>query len=285
MASTFKHNKRRNSGIVYELLVRRASDMLIEGDREGFERARGFLVKYYSDGTPLARERELFEVFRTTRGVPPDVARRVIAEVVVHARRLDRRRIDARKSDLLKEINCSLGRDFFNRYRLPEYRLLASIQIMIESGRGGRLLEGLQRIQLEEALVKYMSMGEVPPVRPQSEEDVDDLVCAVAFQRFQERYGAELSRGQQKLLDEYARLSLDDDRTEMLAHLSDERTRMLLKLKESRRSSEFRDDRVMSDRLEQAIRKLSLLTESDHEKVVMELMLFKKLEEEIASNE
>src|SRR3990172_2102359 len=140
MASQFKHRRARNSGLVYEFLVRRLSKSMIDGDRGTYHKTLEVLNRYYSEGTVLSEERELFDVIKNSRCLTESAARRILTEVQKHARKMDARKIDIKKSCLIKEINYAFGKGFFAEHRIPDYRLLASIQMVIDACRNDSVL-------------------------------------------------------------------------------------------------------------------------------------------------
>ena len=134
MATTFKHNKKRDTGLVYEFLIRKLSHAMINKNHDATQKTLEITRRYYGDGAPLSEERELFDVIRNARGLSESAARRVLGEIQRAAKEMDVKKIDIKKSNLIKEINYSFGKNFFFDYRIPEYRLLASIQ-MVKIGR------------------------------------------------------------------------------------------------------------------------------------------------------
>jgi hypothetical protein len=284
-ATGFKHNRKRNSGLVYELLVREMASRMLAGDRDGCAEAARIVGTYYSSGAPIAQERELFEVLRSTRGVSETVARKVIGEVARRAAKLDKRKLEIKKSNLIKEVNYSFGRDLFSRYRLPEYRLFASIQMLIDGG-NGQLSENVQRIKIEEALVRFMMSGVQEVKRPEHVVAVDGLACALAAKRFQEKYGTTLSREQKTLLEGYMLASVSGDTPALERLLADERKRISGLLTSARKNKEFRDDNIMRERLDEAISRLVKFDSApSSEESVAEIMLYQRLVAEINSDE
>ena len=79
--SSIKHSKKRNSGLIYEFLVRQMGLSLLEGDRDTYERSLGIVRRYFSDSTPIGSERVLFDVIRQSRGVTEAAAWRTLDEV------------------------------------------------------------------------------------------------------------------------------------------------------------------------------------------------------------
>lgn len=282
MATSFKHSKKRNSGLVYEFTVRHLARTVIDRDAAGYRRTLDIVRRYFGPGSPLASELELFHAVRASRGLGEQAARRVLREVIVAAARLDHRLLEIKKSNLIREVNHSLGQDVFSRYRVPEYRMLASLQLLINSARGKTSLRERveQVVQLEEGIVRYM-MADGPQPHVDVRPEVDRLVLSLTTQKFQERYGKSLSAGQRKVLESYARSLITGDDTRFRKVFSSEIARSRAVLQGSSSMDEFREDPVMGARLIEAIQKVDSMAEGDPSGSVCELMLVQRLVEEI----
>ncbi len=285
--SHFKHNKRRDTGLVYEFLIRRLSRAMVEKDQKTYKRALEIVKKYYGEGAPLAEERELFDVIRNARGLAETSARRVLGEVERAAQRMDTKKIDIKKSNLIKEINYAFGRDFFSVHRVPDYRLLASIQMVIDSARTqNRLTETVQKIQLEEGLVRYMTTrGSFQEASAQRSE-VDALVMAMVAKRFNEKYAKTLNAPQKALLEKYIRWQVSGDAMPLAEFVSSEEKRIKGVLVRASFLREVRDDKAMLERLVEAQRKLDEPTfVHKMDEGVEKVMMYQKLAEEVESDE
>ena len=280
MASNFNHNKKRNSSLVYEFTVRQMARQMIERDHVGYKRTHDVARRYFGRNAYLAKELELFDVIRSSRGLPEAAARKVLQEVMRHASRLDKRLIEAQKSNLIKEVNRSFGKDFFTKYRVPEYRLLASLQLLFSSASSTNLHERVSHIlELEEAVVRYMMSSPSSPVV--EGQQVDRLVLELASKKFQERYGQTLNTPQKKLLETYVR-SIVTGETERLSGFIDSQVVEIEKtIQKSRSLAEVRADSVMRERLDEAHAKIATLKGSISGDTVQELMLFQKLVAEL----
>ena len=285
MASNgIRHNKKRNVGLVYELLVREMAARMVDKDTPGFKRAYGIARKYFSPGRPLDQELALFDAIRSARGMRPAAVRRVLGEVTATARLSDSRLIEIKKSNLIKDINYTLGRDFWDRHRIPEYRAIASIQVLIDSARAPkRLEESAQRAQLEESLVGFVSSSG-PPTGIKVDREIDDLVCAVLEQKFNERYGSLMPR-QKKLLERYVRGVVADDMRDVQLAAKVERGEMLRTMNESLTTAIVKSDPVMKERMEKAIDGLREIGDGPlTEDAMGELLLYGRLVEELRSD-
>lgn len=285
--ATFKHNKKRNTGLIYEFLVRRLSTAMVEQDKTTYARTLEILKKYYSEGTILAEEKELFEVIKNTRGVSENAARRILKEVQKHARNMDFKKLEIKKSNLLKDINYSFGREFFGEHRIPEYRLLASIQMVVDGSRGDAMLtESVAEIQLEEGLIQYMiTKGDytVKPAATQSE--VDQLVMKMVSKRFEEKYSATLNPSQRTLLEKYIRSQVTGDEQPLRKEIAAQSSLINEKLVKATTMKEVIEDKAMLQKLSEAKEHFAGMGAGSIDKMVEEVMVYQKLVEEIDSNE
>ena len=288
MSSTFKHNKKRNSGLIYEFLVRRMGLAMVDRDPESYMKAVAIIKKYYSAGQPLAKEREVFEVISRAKGLSENTSRKVLFEVKKHICSLDSKKIEIKKSNLIKEVHYSFGQDFFDVHRIPQYRLYASIQMLIEQYKrsaSASISEGVQKIQLEEGLSKYMS-GQVQKVSQQVKgEPVDGLVAALAMKKFEETYSGALNESQKKTLRKFMSYSMTANSDQFAREMEEDRKSILGKLKEKSNLKCFREDEVMLKRLSESINSLESLKNMTSENTVQEILLYQKLVQEIESDE
>jgi hypothetical protein len=282
--ATFKHNKKRDCGLVYEFLVRQLSKAVIEKDQKTYKRALEIVKKYYGDGSPLSEERELFDVIRTARGLSENSARRVLGEIERHAQGMDAKKIDIKKSNLIKEINHTFGQDFFSVHRVPDYRLLASIQMVIDASRSQtRLTETVQKVQLEEGLVRYMTTrGSFQETGPQK-SGVDSLVMAMVAKRFSEKYSSSLNTAQKVLLEKYIRFQVTGDSVPFTEFTLAESRRIAGALDRALLMKEVVEDPKMKQKLIEAREGFRVGKTVDEDAEIM--MTYQKLVEELESDE
>jgi hypothetical protein len=280
----FKHNKRRNTGLVYEFLVRRAASYIIDNDKDGCQRVVEIIQRQFGR-TAMGAELALFEVFRRSRGMPEVVARKILADLAVWSKKINPHALSHQKGNLLKEINYTFGKRFFDEHRVPEYRVFASLQLFLDSCRSDkkRLDESSDHVKLEEGLVMFMMSSE--PVKADvSNRDVDELVCALAVKDFREKYGNSMTPGQREMLERYTKSIISDRPSSFVKYLNERRLIFLETIRRGHEQKEFKEDRVMNERLLAA--KSKLLEMVIDEKVnlgelTQDMMLYDKLFEEI----
>jgi len=287
MSSSFKHNKKRNSGLVYEFLVRRLGLTLIDGDKTSYEKTLGIIKKYYSPGQPLAREKEIFDVISKSRGLSEGMSRKILDEVKKHVAKLDVRKIDIKKSNIIKEIHYTFGQDFFDVHRIPQYRLYASIQLLADQYAAGTksLNEGTSRVQLEESIVKFMTTSSEKTISENKGEKIDSLVAAIAVKKFEQKYSGALNEAQKKTIRKFMNYCMTGNKEQFAREIEEERRNILSKLNESRSMKCFKEDKIMAERLDESVKTLSSLDKLHSEKTVQEILLFHKLIQELNSND
>jgi hypothetical protein len=287
MGSTkFKHNKKRNSGLIYEFLVRKMTESLIERDSKSYKQSLGIIKKYFSKGQPLDRERQLFEAITRTRGIKKSVGAGIIQEVITVARKLDHRVINIKKSNVIKDIHRTFGRGLFSSYRLQEYKAFASIQMLINScNPKATINESVQRVQLADALINYMS---TVPVADVEKVNSDPLVYKIAMQKFNDRYDDSLNESQKRLLKCYAKaLASPPSKSERAVRtlLRNEQKRLILDISAESGIKEIIEDKNMSKKLKEAKAMLHEMDLSKSlDKRVEDLLLYCSLVEELKSN-
>lgn len=280
---SLKHNRKRNVGLVYEQLVRRIGEGIVERDRTGADAALAILRKYFSAGAPLAEELSLYRTVMETRGCSRYVAQRVLGTLLKRARKLDRRTNDIKKSNLIREINYGFGMDFFSRHRVPEYRVLASLSVMVESELGRRpLSEEVERARIEEALVGFMCSESSDPVPV--DHDRDELVYGLARKKFEDRYSRSLSEGQRRVLRSYIRSLFSGDQVHLNGVLDEDRVAIRGRLRAAELDADCKSDPVVVERLRVASTMLRERRELPPAEAVEEMLLFHSLVAELDSD-
>lgn len=289
MSSSFKHNKKRNSGLVYEFLVRRLGLTMVDRDPESYLKTVGIVKKYFSPGMPLEREKEVFNVIAKSRGLNESTARRVLGEVQKHITGLDPKKVEIKKSNLIKEVHYTFGQNFFDVHRIPEYRLYASIQMLIEQYRinasGANITEGVQKIQLEEGLVKFMTSPKGAEQQGTKGERVDGLVASLAMRKFEQRYSGALNEAQKLTLRRFMNFSMTKNKDQFSREMEEEKEQLLEGLRSAQKLVCFHEDKVMGQKMDEAVQVLEGLRDMTSEASVQELLLYHRLLQEIESDE
>ena len=124
-----KHNKYKNTGILFELLVRKiTSDTMSNGNSKA-----ATLVKKYFTKSELANENKLYQAINNSTSLSEGKAESVISTVLELSRKLDRDKLAKEKYNLIKEIKDNFDINDFFQAKIKNYKLLASTYTLFES--------------------------------------------------------------------------------------------------------------------------------------------------------
>ena len=124
-----KHNKYKNTGILFELLVRKiTSDTMSNGNSKA-----ATLVKKYFTKSELANENKLYQTINNSTSLSEGKAETVISTVLELSRKLDRDKLAKEKYNLIKEIKDNFDINDFFQAKIKNYKVLASTYTLFES--------------------------------------------------------------------------------------------------------------------------------------------------------
>lgn len=278
-----RHNKKRNLGLVYEFLTREVAEAVVAKDRGRAALALDIVARHLSEGSTLFPELSLHRQVMETRGVSERLAKRIVDELKAAGIRASssRQLIEDAKSDLIHEMNRALGRDVFDRHRVPDYTAHASVNVLMSRGLGDRLDEGVELARVEDHLIEFLTS--VPGEAPRFDREASLYAYKTAIGLFEQEFGKELTAEQSELLREYVRVSLGGNPAPFERTFERQRTTLREDLRIRRADQVFQEDKEMAARLDEAIADLESLQVEATDEAVERLMLFHNLHREIVS--
>lgn len=198
----FKHNKRINTGLLYELLFRDLAESFIDKDLHKSDKILTIIKKYYSPGNVLNEENNIYSVILNNKAQNKKNANNMIDEILTYSNRLNAKAIDSEKSKLLREIDVSLNKDFFNR-RIKNYKTYASIHQLIQIDRSNSpdLNMSLKRLKLKESICNFLLVNDSNKVDAlEASKKYNNLVVKLVFEKYNEKYSDKLTKNQKILI-------------------------------------------------------------------------------------
>lgn len=196
-----KHNKKRNVGVIHEQLVRYIGNAVISGDDKRAQKAIGIITKHFKVGTELHEEFKLFNALINIPTGNSEVAKLVVAESKNFAKKHNKARLSNEKSSLIRDINHVLSEQNFYDIRVPNYRFYATVQSLLDSWRGSRLLEISDTAKYEHSLIEWLSRNEETAKDQRDDKGSDPLVFKVMLKKFQEKYTNNLMPNQKRIVE------------------------------------------------------------------------------------
>lgn len=123
-----KHSKYKNSGILFELLVRQITSDTLEGKPSPIQ---GLLKKYFVK-TELGKEYRLYETLCDKTSLTEAKANIVIDTLLEASKHLNRKAIKRQKYNLINEIQQHYDLNKFFSHKLPNYKVQAAFFTLLE---------------------------------------------------------------------------------------------------------------------------------------------------------
>ena len=201
--SSVKHSKIKNTGILFELLVRQiASDTLASDNSQAVR----IIKEYFSHKTQLGKELLLYQTILKEKFDSEPKANRFIDAVISSRQKLNKSKLRREKYNLIKEIKQHYDLQTLTKARVDNYRTLASTYSIFENT-AVTPADGVKlRYNLVEAVtgkranksVKKQIVSEYQ----QQDKDMQLLSYQILVDKFNEKYG-DLSTKQKNVLREY----------------------------------------------------------------------------------
>jgi hypothetical protein len=202
-----RHNKKRNTGLIYEFLVQSISSALVESDERRSSVALSVLKKHFRPGTQLHKELRLINSLVRTTVSSESVAGSILEAAKNAARSYDRTSLDREKSILISVINKQL-RDphFFDRH-VVEYQTYGAIQTLLNEWRQESPDLG-QMATCEDQLVAWLKRSKDAPADAgvvHESPGTSRLLMKVMMTKLNEKYDGLLNDSQKSLIKAYVR--------------------------------------------------------------------------------
>tara|TARA_Y100000310_G_scaffold123960_1_gene122706 strand:+ start:1085 stop:1942 length:858 start_codon:yes stop_codon:yes gene_type:complete len=210
------HNKKRNVGIVYELLLRRISESLVANDKKSAQQTLDIISRRFKKGTELYKEFRLFRALAKSSVSDTTIAAAILTEAKQAARRTRTSLLEKEKSDLIREMNYSLKDSMLYRRYVPDYTMLATIQTLLNDWREGDTVD-IERMALYESRVinHLASQKYIPDLEEETDSDVDALVVKIMSEKLNKKYTGRFNNDQRDLLRSYAFTTTSESTTKL----------------------------------------------------------------------
>jgi hypothetical protein len=126
-----KHSKFKNTGIIFELLVRQITLEVLNGDTT--EKAKKIVKEFFAPNTELNKELRLYDLLLKEKYNSESRAEKFIDTVNEAHTRIDSKKLHKEKYSLIKKINESFDMNVFLSSPVSNYKVLASIYKIFES--------------------------------------------------------------------------------------------------------------------------------------------------------
>ena len=202
-----KHSKYKNTGILFELLVRQiTADTLKEGESPAVD-----LLKKYFFKTELGREYKLYESVTKSRQLSESKANAFVTTILENSKKLNRKSLRNAKYNLINEISSHYNLNEFFATKIKNYKTHASIFTLIESYNSNQIIETEQIVNNKVTLLEHLTNINISEKEVKQDvlkefqsydEDTRILTYRVLLEKFNDKYD-EFTNEQKQVLKEF----------------------------------------------------------------------------------
>jgi len=201
-----KHSKYKNTGILFELLVRQITTDTLEGKPSP---AKDLLQKYFVK-SELGREYKLYESLLAKTTLSESKANITIDVLINSSKTLNRGALKRQKYNLINEIKKSYDLIKFFNHKLPNYKPFAAFYTLLELNNSSKSTPN-QLIQNKVTILEYLTLASIKKnkVRDEvmdeinkSDKDTKLLTYKILMEKFNGKYDS-LANKQKLILKEY----------------------------------------------------------------------------------
>lgn len=199
-----KHSKYKNTGILFEMLVRKLTSETLTSDKTI---ALDIIKKYFGKNTELAKELQLYNSVLKEQHKSEARALDYIAEAQKAYRKLNQSTLRRQKYNLVKEIQENFSFDSLSNARIPNYKVLASTYLLFEYADQASVkqLAQCKDVILEHTLKDLVKQTETDELYEEFRKQTKDtrlLTYKLLVDKFNNKY-TNLSEAQKNLLKQY----------------------------------------------------------------------------------
>jgi len=257
-----KHNKKRNVGIIYELLIQYITNSIIEGDRSSAKKATQIIEKRFAKNTELYKEFRLFKALANSTVNDTHVVASILAEAKRAARNINSEKLNKEKSRLIRDINYILEKQDFFYQSVPNYRNLGAIQIALNEWRKdspdlGILIEFEKKVG-ENLLSEKPSQNIEKMKNELDASQSDKLVFKIMTEKINQKY-AYLTKEERDIISHYAFYSSQENTDKLKDYLLEKKANALTLLEDF---EDLETNRILIEKVDRVRSAINTLDEN-----------------------
>ena len=213
------HSKVKNTGILFELLVKQISSDTLSGNGDK-SKALVIIEKYFKPNTNLGKELQLYNLLIQSRVSSEVKANQILESSISQRKTLNEKELSREKYNLIKEIMATYDVDKFLSSPVSDYKVQASIYKVFTIATRPEVFSPNEFIEakstISESIVKIPGAKKVVTedealLSEYGKEDsvIRDLTYKVLVENFNKKYKV-LNSDQKQLLREYINNSPDN---------------------------------------------------------------------------
>jgi len=202
-----KHSKYKNTGILFELLVRQVTaDTLNGANSQALNIIKTFFAK-----SELGKELKLYEALNKNTQLHESQANMLVNTLLESSVKLNRSILRREKYNLINEIKKHYNLEEFFKYKIPNYKAFASFYNLLEINNTSDFVNPELIVNNKITLLEYLSSSPISEEKvtndileefKNQDQDVRILAYKLMLEKFNGKY-ANLYPSQKEILKEF----------------------------------------------------------------------------------
>lgn len=257
-----KHSKFKNTGILFELLVRQVTADILNDSNE--YNATKILKEFFSDDTELGKELKLYQLLIQEKAKDSVNADRIVETITKARGRISEKKLNEQKYNLIKTIKENYPLDDFLRGKISNYKLLASVYKLFEGVVSDKSYDPSDILHSRDVITENLLGGKNVLIEAEKDRVVEQynklqedhrlLSYKLLVDSFNKKYSV-LDSKQKMLLKEY--INNVSNTNSLKAYIDSEVPYVKSQLDELKSNIK---DKVVQIKLDETIRQLSNIT-------------------------
>ena len=201
-----KHSKYKNTGILFELLVRQITADTLKGDDSP---AIGLLKKYFVK-SELGREYKLYEAILKSKVVNESRATMFVNTALDNSIKFNKSGLKRQKYNLINEIKNHYDLNTFFGAKIKDYKELAALYTLIEGVSNDKDVDTKQLVENKITLIEFLTNDKVSTTQKDLvmeeyatyDKDTRILTQKIMLERFNDKHN-NLTKDQKQVLKEF----------------------------------------------------------------------------------
>ena len=202
-----KHSKFKNTGILFELLVRKITADTLAGN----ESPSVNILKKYFVNTELGKEYKLYETLFKSKNLTEGKANTILTTILESSKKLNRKSLKREKYNLVKELREHYNVEDLFKTSISNYKSLAALYTLFEVYNTQEITNPNQIVDNKLVLLEHLTSKEISKDDVKNtlleefkseDKDVRLLTYRVILEKFNDKY-SHLSDAQKSILREF----------------------------------------------------------------------------------
>jgi hypothetical protein len=277
-----KHSKFKNTGILFEVLVRKITSDTLSGKNSP---AINILKKYFVN-TELGKEYKLYETIFKSKNLSENKANAMLSTILETSKKLNRTRIRKEKYNLISELKEHYNVEDLFKTKLNDYKAQASLYTLVETYNTDKLIDPNQIIDNKVTLLEFLTESSIEREDVKDnvieefksyDQDLRTLTYFVLLEKFNDKYSSLNSR-QKNILKEF--IESVDNTSQLKEFYNKEVTFILENIQKEIKRTESKVVKIKLNEISSLIKELDKNTtiKSDH---LVDLLQYHSLLQEL----